>query len=207
MGRRALVACLLGLWLLAPVRAEALSCSITETRNAGGTLRAVLDVRDPFGSVRFRDLIDRGGTLFLRLQADLWEDRSVWDRLVQPSIVRVFRVMRDAGGVLTLQDSAGTTTTFKEFPKRLPLTFDIGPVAGMTDEARYYMHTQFTVGTVEERDIDEVSDGVFGSDDKSVSLGSIGKFVFRKLLQVSDYLQSESCQFSSRKFGVGDLIR
>lgn len=195
------------MWVLAPVRAEALSCAITETRNAAGTLRAVLEVRDPFGSSRFRDMIDRGGTLFLRLQADLWEDRSVWDKLVQPAIVRVFRVMRDANGALTLQDSSGATTTFKEFPKRLPLAFDVGPVAGMTDQARYYMHAQFTIGTVEERDIEEVSEGVFGPDDKSVSLGSIGKFVFRKLLQVSDYLQSESCQFSSRKFGVGDLIR
>ncbi|MBI4477170.1 MAG: hypothetical protein HY654_08345 [Acidobacteria bacterium] len=204
--RRTLFASFVGLSLLGVERVEALSCSIAETRNAGGTLRAVLDVRDPFGSSRFRDLIDRGGTLFLRLQADLWEDRAVWDRLVQPPLVTVFRIARDrANGALALHDSAGATVPFKEIPPRLSLPFDLGSVGALTAGARYYLHTQFTVGTVEERDIDEVGEAVFGSDEGSGSLGALGKFVFRKILQVSDYLQSASCEFTSRKFATGDL--
>lgn len=196
-------------WLLIqPVSAAALSCSIAETRNAGGTLRAVLDVTDPFGSGRFREMVDRGGTLYLRLQTDLWEDRPVWDKLVQPSIVTVFRILRDpASAAVTLQDSAGTTSSFKEFPRRLPLTFDVGSIASLADRARYYLHTQFTVGTVEERDIEDVSEAVFGRDDRSTGLGALGKFVFRKILQISDYLQSESCELSSRTFGIADLRR
>ncbi|MBI3263103.1 MAG: hypothetical protein HYZ58_08125 [Acidobacteria bacterium] len=202
-------ALLVCVWLvLHPTSAEALSCAIAETRNAGGTLRVVLAVSDPFGSGRFREMVDRGGTLYLRLQSDLWEDRPVWDKLVQPSIVTVFRILRDpASGAVTLQDSSGTTSSFKEFPRQLPLTFDAGPIAGLLDRARYYLHTQFTVGTVEPRDIEDVSEAVFGPDDRSTGLGALGKFVFRKILQVSDYLQSESCELSSRKFASADLRR
>lgn len=208
LGHQGLIGLLGCLWLLNPARAEALSCSIADTRNTGGTLRAVLEVRDPFGSDRFREMVDRGGTLFLRLQADLWEDRPVWDKLVQPSIVTVFRILRDpASGAVSLQDSAGTTTTFKELPRRLPLTFDVGSITSLADRARYYLHTRFTVGTVEERDLEDVSEAVFGRDDRSTSLGALGKFVFRKILQVSDYLQSESCELSSRRFATADLRR
>src|SRR5512140_648631 len=37
-------------------------------------------------------VVEEGNALRLRLQAELWESRPVWDRLVYPALVRVFRV-------------------------------------------------------------------------------------------------------------------
>ena len=57
---------------------------------------------------KFRQILQSGGSLHMRVQAELWEDRPVWDRLVRPAIVTVFRIVRDpATAQIAISDAFG----------------------------------------------------------------------------------------------------
>src|SRR4030095_17254415 len=56
-------------------------------RTGSSILHAGIELRDLIPD-RFKRLLDENGTLHLRLQAELWESRPVWDRLVYPAVVR-----------------------------------------------------------------------------------------------------------------------
>jgi hypothetical protein len=58
-------------------------------------------------------------------------------------------------------------------------------------------HATVTVGTIAENEINGVSEALFGADRQSSSLGSLGKFVFQKVLRLADYLDSISCDVTS----------
>ncbi len=51
-----------------------------------------------------------------------------------------------------------------------------------------------TLGTLAEREIEDAGDAVFGRPDESTSLDAFGRLVFKKVLEISDYLQSVSAQ-------------
>jgi hypothetical protein len=81
----------------------------------------------------------------------------------------------------------------------------LGDPSRVTASARYYVHVIATLGTLAEREVDDVGDAVFGKPPDSNSLGSLGRLMFRTVLQISDYLQSVSAETRSRKVAGSDI--
>ena len=142
----------------------------------------------------------------MRVQAELWEDRPVWDRLVRPAIVTVFRIVRDpATAKIAISDAFGQVLSVAEYPDVVPLRVDVAPADAVSDGSRYYLRMIATVGTIAERDIEDTGEAVFGRDEGTVSLVKVGKFLFNTVLQVSDYLQSISSEVRTRVFQGREL--
>ena len=78
----------------APTLGFALETRILEIRIAGKTLLASIDLGDALPE-KLRRVLEQGGALHVRIQSELWEDRPVWDKLVRPALVTVFRIVRD----------------------------------------------------------------------------------------------------------------
>jgi hypothetical protein len=176
-------------------------------RAGGHTVHATIDIRDDVPD-RFRRIVDSGRPLHLRLQAELWEARPVWDRLVFPAMIRMFRVAhRPASRDVEIDDSAGATTSYSAVPNPLELILDLGSRDRIESTERYYVHVVATIGTLADRDVDEVGDAVFGREDDENALGSFGRLIFRTALKISDYLQSVSAEAKSRKLAGADIIR
>lgn len=171
----------------APVRA--LEVQVKELKTEASTLRASIELRDVIPD-RFKRLLDENGVLHLRIQAELWESRPVWDRLVYPAVIKAVRM---------------TATTNP--PNPMALQIDIGASDRIAATGRYYLHVIATLGTLAERDADDVGDAVFGREGETNTLGSLGRLVFRTAIQISDYLQSISAEARSRKLSGRDLLR
>ena len=200
-------AAILTILLLFAAHARALDVRLTDVRAASATVQASIELRDLIPD-RFRQVIDDGGVLHVRLQTELWESRPVWDRLVYPAMIRMFRLVRAATGRdVTLVDADGVSVPV---PGRvgadIPVVVDIGDRARVTADSRYYVHVIATVGTIAEREVDEAGDAVFGRATEANGLGSLGRLVFRTALQVSGYLQSISAETKSRRILGRDII-
>jgi hypothetical protein len=139
---------------------------------------------------RFRKLLDDNGSLHLRVQAELWESRPVWDRLVFPAILQAVRIRRDSLP-----------------PAPWPVTLDLGKTDRIAAAGKYYVHIIATLGTLTDRDAEDVGDAVFGRESESNSLGSLGRLVFRTAIQLSDYLQSVSAEAKTKKIAGSDLLK
>jgi hypothetical protein len=175
--------------LFAARPAAALEVRVKELATASATVRASLEVLDIVPD-RFKRLLDSNGALHLRIQAELWEARPVWDRLVYPAIVRVVRL---------------TPTASPADP--MPLQVELGKSDRIAASGRYYLHVIATLGTLADRDVDDVGDAVFGRESEANSLGSLGRLVFRTALQINDYLQSVSTDMKSRRMSGSDLLK
>ena len=187
--------------------ASALDVVIKEVRTPASTVMANIDVRDVLPD-RFRKLIDDGGVLHLRIEAELWESRPVWDRLVYPAIVRMFRLGHPpTGRDIAVSDSAGSTQTYPAAPNPLPVAIEIGNSDRIAASARYYVHVIATLGTLAEKDADEAGDAVFGRESESNSLGALGRRVFRTVIKISDYLQSVSAEATTKKTPGTEILR
>ena len=191
-------------WTSAP--AAALEVEVKAIRTPAAAVSATLELRDIIPD-RFKKTIDEGGVLHLRVQAELWEARPVWDRLVFPAIVRVFRFTRGAGSSLSIVDPNGVVTTSQDAPRAMPLDVALGDATRVSASARSYVHVVATLGTLAEREADDVGDAVFGKPSDANSLGAFGRLVFRTVLQISDYLQSVTAETRSRKLAGSDIIR
>ena len=191
-------------WTAAP--AAALEVEVKAVRTPAGLVSATVELRDIIPD-RFKKTIEEGGALHLRLQAELWESRPVWDRLVFPAIVRIFRFTRGAGSNLTIVDPDGIVTATQDAPRAMPIDVALGDAARVSASARYYVHVIATLGTLAEREVDDVGDAVFGKPSDANSLGAFGRLVFRTVLQISDYLQSVSAETRSRKLAGSDITR
>jgi hypothetical protein len=208
--RSALVLVLLAL-LGTAVPAAALEARVTEVRMAGGTLRAALEIRDMF-PVRFQSILTQGGALHLRLQLELWEDRAIWDRLAQPALITVFRIILDPlTRQVSVSDRYGEISRQPAWQEPLTIRLDVGRTESVREENKYYLRTLATLGTIAEKE-EATGEAVFGGDDGSVSLGSIGRVLFHAVLQVNDYLQSVSAESRSRtltgrEFKAGGPLR
>ncbi len=139
---------------------------------------------------RFRKVLDENGSVHLRLQAELWESRPVWDRLVFPAILRAIRITRD-----------------RVPPSPWSLTIELGKADRIESAGKYYVHVVVTAGTLADRDADEVGDAVFGRESETNSLGSLGRLVFRTAIQISDYLQSVTAEAKGKKIAGSELLR
>jgi hypothetical protein len=192
--------------LLAATPASALDVQVKDVRGPGPVVTATIELRDVLPD-RFKKTLDSGDTLHLRLQAELWESRPVWDRLVYPAIVRVFRFRRTPTAGLSITDPSGTTTTYAAPPRAMPVVVELGDTARLTAAQRYYVHAVATIGTLAEREVDEVGDAVFGTEAEANRLGSLAKLVFRTVLQVSDYLQSVSAETRGRRTAGAEIVK
>jgi len=132
----------------------------------------------------------------------------VWyARLVYPAIVRILHLRRAPSEGVSITDASGASSTYAPAPKSLPMSLDLGDAKRVTVAERYYVHVIATLGTLAEREADEVGDAVFGRPSESNALGSLGRLMFRTVLQVSDYLQSVSAEARSRRTVGADILR
>ena len=192
--------------MLLATPAAALDVQIKDVRGLGPVVMATIELRDVLPD-RFKKTLDAGDTLHLRLQAELWESRPVWDRLVYPAIVRVFRFRRTQNAGLSITDPSGATTTYTAAPRAMPVVVELGDTVRLAAAERYYVHAVATIGTLAEREVNEAGDAVFGNDAEANRLGSLAKLVFRTVLQVSDYLQSVSAETRGRRTAGAEIIK
>jgi len=192
---------------LAAGRAFALTIDVKDVRRSATNVHATIELHDVIPD-RFKKIVDRGGQLHLRLQAELWESRPVWDRLVYPALIRMFRMAhRPASRDLTIDDATGTSTSFASMPNPWEVLLDLGASDRIASAERYYVHVVATIGTLAEREADDVNDAVFGQENDDNALGSFGRMLFRTAMRVGDYLQSVSAEVKSRKIAGADIIR
>ena len=93
------------------VSAGPLDVQVKNVRTPSSAVTATVELRDVLPD-RFRKLVEDGGVLHLRVQTELWESRPVWDRLVYPAIVRVFRLGRaPAARTISITDTSGAAPT------------------------------------------------------------------------------------------------
>jgi hypothetical protein len=182
------------LWLQAsPAAAEDLNVHLSEVRAVGPSLRASLDLRNIF-TEKFRSILQDGGRLHLRVQAEVWEDRPLWDKLVRPAIVSVFRIIRDPRTEVTVSDAVGVVTTSPWSASALSLRVEVAPADAISDNRKYYVRIAVTIGTIEEKEIAATEEAVFGRGESAVSVARMGKVILNTVLQVSDYLTSVSAE-------------
>lgn len=194
------------LTLALPVSAAALDGKVSELRAVAATVRAALELKDAFPD-KLRDVARNGGTLHLRVETELWEDRPAWDRLVRPASVAVFRISRQPGGAqIAVVDSSGGLAAYPDYPNPLVVRVDVSPVDRIEDAGKYYLNAAITLGTLAEREIADAEEAVFGKDDGSVGLRRVGRFLLSTVLQITDYMQSVSAEIRSRKY-TGREIR
>lgn len=187
--------------------ASAVDVIIKDVRTPATIVTTRIDVRDALPD-RFRKLLDEGGILHLRMQAELWESRPVWDRLVYPAIVRVFRFVRTGSSKdISISDSAGGTTTYTTLPNPLTVAIELGKNDRVDASAKYYVHVLATLGTLAEREAEDVGDAVFGRESEANGLGSLGRLVFRTAIKLNDYLQSVSAESTSRKTSGAEILK
>jgi hypothetical protein len=187
------------------VLAGPLDVQVKNVRTPSSAVTATVELRDVIPD-RFRKLVEDGRVLHLRVQTELWESRPVWDRLVYPAIVRVFRLGRTpAGRTIAITDPDGAAPA--PLPDPLPVIVDLGNSDRVTASERYYVHVVATLGTLAEPQVDAVGDAVFGRQSETNGLGSLGRLVFRTILQVSDYLQSVTAEAKSRRLLGRDVLQ
>jgi len=193
------------------VMLAAVALVVASARSAGALEVRVKDVRVPAGIVtttielrdivpeKYKETIASGRPLHLRVQAELWESRPVWDRLVYPAIVQVLRLVRPrAGRDITIANSADGETAYAAVPNPLALELQLGKADRVARDLRYYVHIVATLGSLPEREVDDVGDAVFGRPNEANGLGAFGRMVFRKMIEISDYLQSDTAETKSR---------
>jgi hypothetical protein len=210
MIRRLIVAfaCAFSLTLAVTASAAApFDVQVTAPRVPANTVSTTIQLRDVLPD-RFKKFLDDGGVLHLRVQTELWQSRSTWDRLVYPAIVRVFRFARgQSSREVTVTAVGGPAATYSVLPNPMPVVVDIGGADRLSATDRYYVHTVATLGTLADRATDDVSDALFGRESEAGTLGSLGRVFFRKVLQISDYLQSVSAEAKSGTLPGGEILR
>jgi hypothetical protein len=201
--RRTLIASLAALWFATPV--AALEVHVKSVRADSSSVEAILEIHDLLPA-KLERLLNDGTVLHLRVQAELWQVRPVWDRLVYPAIVKVFRLARaPSGSEVTMTDPSGVEQTYPRLPGAMPLTLALGDASRIEDGAEYYVHAVATIGTIADRDIDQMGDAVFGREEDSGSLGALGRLVFRKVLEIGDYLQSVSAETRGKRVSASAI--
>jgi hypothetical protein len=178
---------------------------LTAFKRAGAAVRVALEIQNLFTD-RFRRVVESGGTLYLRIETELWEPRTVWDRLVQASAVSVARLTSEAvSRSIVLVDPFGQAAVYPEHPRSVSAWADLVPAARVEVTKTYYVHVTVTIGTIAEGEINSVSAALFG-DERSSGLGSLGKLVFQKVLGLADYLDSVSCDTKGGRISGSQIL-
>jgi hypothetical protein len=190
---------------LAAPAAAAMEARVSEIRMIGRTVSASIDLREAL-SEKLRQVLESGGSLHVRIQTELWEDRPLWDRLVVPATVTLYHIVRNpTTSQIAITSAVGYVTSYAAMPDPLRLRADVGPAENVSDGGHYYLRAIATIGTLAEREVERTGEAVFGEDDGSVSLGRVGRFIFNTVLQATDYLHSVSAEARSRRFEGREL--
>jgi hypothetical protein len=204
--QRALAGLALCVSLVSSARAVlALEARVTEMRVTGTRLWAAIEVRDLLRD-RFLELVRSGKAVFVQLEADLWEDRRVFDRMVLTTPPATYRIDPDVdtGGVILLDQYGGTS---RQLDVRQPISLrvELGSADRVADDQTYYLHTLVTAATVDERDIDQAGATIFGTEESARGLAALGRFVFRTLLRMGKYFESAQAEVTSRRMSGRDI--
>ena len=185
--------------------AAALEARVTQLRITGARLWVAFELRE-FLEGNFLELVRGGRSIFVQLQADLWEDRRVFDRVIITTPPATYRVDSDADGRgVVLIDQFGGSLRHPDARQPLPVRLDLGAASRIDDAATYYVHAVVTAATVDERDIDQAGDAIFGGDDSAGGLAAVGRFVFRTLLRMGKYFKSATAEVTSRRVSGRDI--
>jgi hypothetical protein len=189
-----------------PMPVLALEARITHVRVAGPRVSAAVEIGDLLRD-KFLKLVRDGRAVFLQLEAALWEDRRVFDRIVTTIPPATWRVDRDpAGAGVLLQDQHGGLVRHADIRQPLSLRIDLASAARVEDDAVYYVNATVTAATVDERDIDRAGRAIFGDEQSGAGgLGTVGRFVFRTLLRMGKYLESATTEVTSRRISGHEI--
>jgi hypothetical protein len=183
----------------------ALELRVTQIRAGGARVSAAFEVRDLLRD-SFLKLVQDGRAVFLQLEAELWEDRRVFDRIIIAVPPVTWRIDREpAGGGVLLLDQNGGSVRHGDLRQPLALRVDIGPASRVEDDATYYLHATMTAATVDEGDIDRAGEAIFGDEQSARGLAGLGRFVFRTLLRMGKYFESATAEVTSRRLSGRDI--
>ena len=195
--------CVVAVSLATPVLA--IEARVTRLRIAGSRVSAALEVADLLQD-KFLKLVQDGRAVFLQLEAALWEDRRVFDRIVITLPPATWRLDRDtAGPGVVVQDQHGGLLRHADVRQPVPLAIDLGPAARVDDDATYYMHAKITAATVDEQDIERAGQAIFGDEQGGSGLTGLGRFVFRTLLRMGKYFESATTEVTSRRLSGREI--
>jgi hypothetical protein len=188
----------------APTPLVALEARVTQLRITGARLWVALEVRDLLRD-NFLKLVREGKAVFLQLETDLWEDRRILDRVVITSPPATWRLDVDNTNAITLQDQSGGLLRQPDYRQPLALRVDLGPASRVEDESTYYVHATLTAATVDERDIEQAGQALFGDEQTTQGLAGLGRFVFRSLLRMGKYFESATAETTSRRLAGKEI--
>ena len=208
MLRRRLLAVMLALTTMAlyPRPADALEVRVGGVRVASSRVAATFELRDLLRD-KFLSVLQDGQAIFLQLQAELWEERRITDRMALTTPALTYRIVRDSsnqGVIITSQFGDRAPHADRRAP--LPLSVDLGPASVLMDQSRYYLRAEVTAATVADRDIDQFGTTIFGDEQSAAGLAGLGRFVFSTLLRIGKYLDSASAEATSSRY-TGQQIR
>lgn len=209
---RALVSGFVTVALIFASTAPALAASpfdlqVAAPRAPASMVSTTIQLRDVLPD-RFRRVVADGGVLHLRVQTELWQSRPTWDRLVYPAIVRILRFARgQTDRDVTVAEAGGAVSTYARLPNPMPLSVEIGGAQRLNMTDKYYVHAVATLGMLADRETEEVGDAIFGRQSEAGALGSLGRAVFRSVLQISDYVHSVTAEARSGTLAGGEIVR
>jgi hypothetical protein len=189
----------------APTALFAVEARVTQLRITGTRIWVALEVRDLLRD-NFLELLRDGRAVFLQLETDLWEDRRVLDRVVVAAPPATWRIDQEQNGNgINLQDQYGESIRQADLRQPLSLRLDLGPATRVEDESTYYVHATLTAATVDERDIEQAGNTLFGDEQTTRGLAGLGRFVFRTLLRMGKYFESATAETTSRRLSGKDI--
>ena len=181
------------------LRAAALEMRVDDIRAASTRVAATLELRDLLGD-RFLDIVKQGQSIFLQLQAELWEQRRLADRLALTTPALTYRIAGDGASGMVITSQFGDRATHADVRVPVPLRVDLGPASVLADERAYYLRAQVTLATIADRDIDQFGTAIFGDPQSAAGLAGLGRFVFGTLLRIGKYFESESAETTSGRY-------
>ncbi len=193
-----------------PARATALDLRVTGVgvRRPGGPASrvvATVELRDLLKD-KFLQMVQQGRAVFVQIQADLWEDRRVSDRLALTTPALNYRIDRALDRGVVISDQFGNRVDQADVSLPLPLRVELGPATGLLDDGTYYVHAAVTAATVAERDIQQAGSAILGDPQSAEGLAGLGRFVFNTLLRIGQYLDTARAEATSGRF-TGRVIR
>ena len=181
------------------LRAAALEMRVEDIRAASARVSATLELRDLLRA-RFLDVVRQGQSIFLQLQAELWEQRRLADRLALTTPALTYRIVGDGASGMVIVSQFGDRAAHADVRQPVPLRVDVGPASVLVDDRAYYLRAQVTLASIADRDIDQFGTAIFGDPQSAAGLAGLGRFVFGTLLRIGKYLESESAEATSGRY-------
>jgi len=165
-------------------------------------LHASVSLSDAFPDA-LRRTLEQGASIYLRVEAQLWEDRAMFDRKIGPPAVAAFRIARNpSNGEVAVIDAAGHLSVYGKYPDPVSVDVVVGPERLLDAGGRYYVDTTTRLGALSARDLEETGKAVFGDE---FGLGRLGRFLLSTVLEASDYMQGTTERAKSRTFTAREL--